>query len=324
MLSISSLTLVPAALRAFANSSGEALALLSIVFGPNFLDLVDTRVSLRRELAKQPYKGLLEQWKDYFTILPADMGLFSGEFARQEFDRLIQEAIVMRYPDIDPAEFQRRGMVTFRDFDGLFADPKQRRDRANPRLLVTGSNLATGRTEMFSALHTPSFPVADAIRISMSLPFIYKPYVIAEGPEGYPPCGTYVDGGLWNNLPYRELSSDVSTTLALRLEVDLPSPVTSTAQLLQKAAKQGIFGTGESQVLRHYLSHIITLDTRGLDLIDFSPDENVLATSRKRSARQVYRAFGRQVPSRYADAEDDAKARELLDRSRACVSRGPL
>jgi hypothetical protein len=90
--------------------------------------------------------------------------------------------------------------------------------------------------------------------------------------------GTYVDGGLWNNVPYRELSSDISTTLALRLEVDRPSPVHSTSAMLQKAAKQGIFGTGESQVLRHYQSHIVTLDSRGLDLIDFSPSDDVLET----------------------------------------------
>jgi predicted acylesterase/phospholipase RssA len=148
---------------------------MSIIFGINFLDLVDARSSLRTKLEKEPYKGLLSYWKDYFAVLPADMGLFSGEAARQEFDRLIREAIVARYPNIDPAEFSRRGMVTFRDFEGLFADPSQKRDRANPRLLVTGTNPSTGRTELFSAIHTPLFPEADAIRISMSLPSSINP-----------------------------------------------------------------------------------------------------------------------------------------------------
>jgi predicted acylesterase/phospholipase RssA len=324
MLSVSSLSLVPTALRAFGNSSGEALGLMSIIFGINFLDLVGARSSLRAKFEKEPYKGLLSYWKDYFAILPADMGLFSGEAARQEFDRLIREAIVARYPNIDLAEFSRRGMVTFRDFEGLFADPSQKRDRANPRLLVTGTNLSTGRTELFSAIHTPLFPVADAIRISMSLPFIYKPYVIARQPEGYPPCGTYVDGGLWNNLPFRELSANPSTTLALRLEVDIPSPVHSTSAMLAKAAKQGVFGTGESQVLRHYDSQIVTLDTRGLDLIDFNPPEEARETVRKRSWRSIYRAFGRQIPADYADAKDDAESRELLNQSATCVARSTL
>jgi hypothetical protein len=148
--------------------------------------------------------------------------------------------------------------------------------------------------------------------------------VIAQRPEGYPPCGTYVDGGLWNSLPFRELSTNTSTTLALRLEVDIPSPVHSTSAMLAKAAKQGVFGTGESQVLRHYDSQIVTLDTRGLDLIDFNPPEEARETVRKRSGRSIYRAFGRQIPADYADAEDDAESRELMDQSATCVARSTL
>jgi predicted acylesterase/phospholipase RssA len=41
-----------------------------------------------------------------------------------------------------------------------------------PLLLVCGANLSYGRSVLFSLRHTPNFPIADAVRISMSLPII--------------------------------------------------------------------------------------------------------------------------------------------------------
>lgn len=91
-------------------------------------------------------------------------------------------------------------------------------------LLVTGSNLSRGTTQLFSAVHTRDFPVADAVRISMGLPWFYKPYVIDEANQAGASPGVYVDDGLWNNLPYREFDlregdSRHSSTLGIRLEI---------------------------------------------------------------------------------------------------------
>lgn len=259
---------------------------------------------------KEPYKSLLEHHDQYITYLSADMGVFSGVAARDAFVTVIREAIKRRWPDLSDAELARHGPITFAHLEELGFDRE---------LVLTGSNLSTGRTELFSSRHTPNFPVADAVRISMGLPFIYKPYVLTESPRGHPPCGTYVDGGLWNNLPYRDAALDgagADSTLSLRLEITPPERVESLVQLLTRVATFGLFGTGESQVLRSYEVKMITLDTRGLDLIDFRPPAKALEAATKRSARTVFLAFGQPPPARYRDLRDDIegeRARRAAD-----------
>jgi len=75
-------------------------------------------------------------------------------------------------------------------------------------LVVTGTNVTKHRPSVFSKRHTPKFPVAEAVAISMNLPFLFKPvYVEANVPinkynrnaDDY--HGYWVDGGVLNNLP---------------------------------------------------------------------------------------------------------------------------
>lgn len=139
--------------------------------------------------------ALLSGGRHYFAYLPRDMGLFSGERARNVFRALIYERahrgkkyrVLRAYNDL----------ITFKQHFEIFGK----------ELVMTGTNLRTGSTVIFSKDETPEYPVADAVRISMGLPYLYKPYVIDEAVRGWPPCGVYVDGGVWNNLPYREFES---------------------------------------------------------------------------------------------------------------------
>ncbi len=75
-------------------------------------------------------------------------------------------------------------------------------------IFLTGSNLITSKAEVFSHLHTPDMIIADAVRISMSLPILFYPHykfiknkknerVIDQNRD------PYVDGGLLNNYPIR-------------------------------------------------------------------------------------------------------------------------
>lgn len=82
--------------------------------------------------------------------------------------------------------------------------------QANPQkfklLWVTGVNLSTGFTEVFSHLHTPKLIIADAVRISLSIPLIFKPHTRylkdAQGKRILAqPEHVYVDGGLLDNYP---------------------------------------------------------------------------------------------------------------------------
>ena len=76
--------------------------------------------------------------------------------------------------------------ATFRDL--------RRADK--PDLYVYGTNLSTKFGEVFSAEHTPRTRIADAVRISMSIPLFFKAVRNARD-------DVYVDGGLLNNYPVK-------------------------------------------------------------------------------------------------------------------------
>lgn len=59
--------------------------------------------------------------------------------------------------------------------------------------VVTGTNVTKGCTEVFSRATTPNMQVATAVRISMSVPYLFAP-VHYNG-------SIYVDGGLADNYP---------------------------------------------------------------------------------------------------------------------------
>ena len=81
-------------------------------------------------------------------------------------------------------------------------------------LYLIGANLSTGYSEIFSWEHTPDMEVAEAARISMSIPLFFQ---AVRNQEDH----IYVDGGLFNNYPiklfdYNGIVND--ETLGFRLD----------------------------------------------------------------------------------------------------------
>lgn len=65
-----------------------------------------------------------------------------------------------------------------------------------PDLYVYGTNLSTRFGEVFSIEHTPTTRIADAVRISMSIPLFFAAFRNARR-------DVYVDGGVLNNYPVK-------------------------------------------------------------------------------------------------------------------------
>lgn len=78
---------------------------------------------------------------------------------------------------------------TFKDLQEAVSEKKP----GFKELAVAGTNLSTQTTEIFSSELTPEIPIANAIRISMSIPLFF--YVVNY--NNY----RYVDGGLYYNYP---------------------------------------------------------------------------------------------------------------------------
>ena len=105
--------------------------------------------------------------------LVEDFGWHKGDFFRDWIGALIAEKIGS--PHASFADYRLKG---------------------RPDLYLIGTNLSTGFAEVFSAEHTPTMQVLDAVRISMSLPLFFT---AVRNPRG----DVYVDGGLLNNYPVK-------------------------------------------------------------------------------------------------------------------------
>ena len=268
--------------------------------------------ALTGSITAEPGASVIDNWVRMMVFAKRDMGFFPGQTPKLTFQRVIEEAITNELT-VHPEKaslVRAPSALTFAEHYAFFGK----------RLILTATNLSTKTTEILSATSTPDLLVADGVRMSMSLPFIYKPYVITK--SGRPPCGTYVDGGVFNNLPFREFEGEglaalftpkqqgpgvyaVQNTLLLRLEIMPPVKIRSFNDLFMDALKNGFLGTGESQINSRYADQQIILDTAGLGLVDFAPPQATIDTITKRSRRELLRYFGLPVGTADQNAADD-------------------
>ncbi len=94
---------------------------------------------------------------------------------------------------------------TFQDFQN---PSLHKNNRSFYDLYVIGSNLTTGTSQVFSYDTTPTMEVAQAIRISMSIPLFFEA-VMLKDPKitGNSLTNVFCDGGLMNNYPIRLFDS---------------------------------------------------------------------------------------------------------------------
>lgn len=90
--------------------------------------------------------------------------------------------------------------------EATFADIEALKEKNKFKsLYFMGTNLSTRFSEVFSAEHTPRMCVADAVRISMSIPLFFA--------AKRSPCGdVYVDGGVLDNYPVKLFDRDKYVT----------------------------------------------------------------------------------------------------------------
>ncbi|MAT45684.1 MAG: hypothetical protein CL609_25410 [Anaerolineaceae bacterium] len=81
------------------------------------------------------------------------------------------------------------GKATFSDF----------KDKGFRDLFIVASNLSKHRAELFSYETTPNVAVADAVRMSMSIPFFFQ--ALRFDGKTFGQGDIYIDGGLYDNFP---------------------------------------------------------------------------------------------------------------------------
>jgi len=129
-----------------------------------------------------------KEFGDQFQQLTKDFGLCPGKKLYDLFDQLIRAKLK------EKTNYDITTPVTF----------KELHDAGFKGLYFTGVNTRTGEVEYFSHEHTPDMLVANAVRISMSIPGVFYPVPkVTKDENGREVSGKdlYVDGGVSANFP---------------------------------------------------------------------------------------------------------------------------
>ncbi len=189
-------------------------------------------------------------------------------------------------------------------------------------LVITGANITKHKPAVFSRRHTPNFPVAEAVDISMNLPVLFKPVVVEANvvtgnlnrrTDDY--HGMWIDGGILNNFPlhaFDHLMPEVSSRypglkplhenmLGLRLTegpaTHQQSATTGTMDIFMEHLGN-IMGTilypsEEGQIRSdEERSQTIDLYTYDLETTEFAPPPSRSATPVAEAERAVTTYFG--------------------------------
>jgi NTE family protein len=271
-----------------------------------FADLATSIFGIRDNLIVQK---ILTAPDHYLYNLLFDRGLFPGFAQRNFFARAIgirlAKKIFEHTRGVIPSSING-GNVNFEQFSKF----------TGVDLVITGANVTTRRPAVFSRRHTPKFPVAEAVGISMNLPLLFKPVLVEaevavsnfnSDPKAYQ--GRWVDGGLLNNFPlhafdyqqppvskdhpeYRPLHPKM---LGLRLTdgPGRPRPKPSDnilKQHLSDVLETTLYPANEGQILTpQEMAQTIPLWTYDLDTTDFAPPTSASAKPIENAERVVMR-----------------------------------
>lgn len=97
-------------------------------------------------------------------------------------------------------------------------------------LYVIGTDLSTKTTAVFCRQHTPTMEVAEAVKISMSVPLFFEAVRSSCGSDS--PPGVYADGGLLFNYPITLFDKDMLPSLTLGAVLRSSRPATEIDSLL--------------------------------------------------------------------------------------------
>ena len=249
-------------------------------------------------LRKKITDGGTKRIRQYFNRMLGLYGLFSGSPAREVIDRRIALR-VSRINEVTEqgVDISRNGSseedfrnITFKEYKDVF----------DISLALAGSNLTTGSSEVFSDVETPEFPVADAVRISMGIPFLFMPVQLlndlrspvetrsVDGNSFHREMrtlfdrdvkwnsfkGYWVDGGIFNNVPIRifdELEAETTPTLGIRLDVPTQTEISGFVDFFLRTFL-GMLGSSESHISESTRTEnqTVALPTSSVSVLDFN------------------------------------------------------
>ncbi|MBC7867961.1 MAG: patatin-like phospholipase family protein [Gloeobacteraceae cyanobacterium ES-bin-316] len=168
-----------------AGTSAGSIAGMMISIGYNATEID----SVMKELAIQKFNdgkgGVLGKYRRF----KKDFGIYKGKV----FEKWLKELINHK---------TGKPLLTFEELHQLHLQNNFYKD-----FYCTGTNLSKQRLEIFSHRHTPSMPLALAVRISGGIPLYFEPVALDNQLQKIKKSDTtsfvnyYVDGGMLSNYP---------------------------------------------------------------------------------------------------------------------------
>lgn len=227
-------------------------------------------------------------WRRYAAW--RQLGLYKGD----EFRRWIAEKISIKLTG------QRHNSPTF--------------EQLPIPLTVIAADIVRQQVKVFSRRRTPDVAVADAVRMSMSIPLFFCPVRLGEE--------VIVDGGVLSNFPAWAFEEERKTALlpilGFRLQPDdAPQPKIRSPWALVKALTDTVIRANIPLQIGHLKGlRVIDLPTLGVRTTDFNLEEKKKDQLYQMGYFAALAALAEIIPS-FAGAGSDRK--ELPDRSGGAI-----
>ncbi|STX88259.1 patatin-like phospholipase family protein [Legionella feeleii] len=179
-----------------------------------FLALGYSQKEIENELTSMDFSKFKDYPNTFFNRIT--QGFFSGLYGLFGYNHgFYQGKLLHQWLEEKVEKKLRIKNATFQDLQNAIRENKS--DNGFKELIVTGTNLQTEKTCFFSAESTPNLAIADAVRISSSIPGFFETVYINSktGKADYqmnrekakdPAYAPYVDGGLLDNFPIEYFS----------------------------------------------------------------------------------------------------------------------
>lgn len=230
----------------FAGSSAGAIVATCLALKLSSKNLEDILLNLDFTKFKDSRWGIIRKFYYFMT----KYGIYQGKYFMKYL-----ESVLVKYTGNDKITFQ------------------EVYNRYGTNLVITGTNLDKGIVEYFCHETHPNMPVKIAIRISMSIPYIFE----AIKYEGY----TWTDGGVLNNYPFSYFD-DTQNILGFKLvskdekrddiihhrDKDINNIKDFSLSLIKAMMNQ----IERLYIDEDYWNKTITINTFGINAIDFDLD----------------------------------------------------
>ncbi len=209
-----------------------------------------------------------------FYRMKKQFGWYNGD----EFIHWLEKQILLKTGNAD---------ITFKQLDSL----------KKVKLHITGTNLTKQESAIFNVKNFPNMRVADAVRISISIPFYFKPVLMDSNGKVYNKFDSnanlsiMVDGGMTANFPiqiFDHIDSNglrIANLATLAIRIDRPEQKAYNEQG-KGIAPQNIQSLNDF-VYAFYTYTIESINTKPLNALDWQRTININSANISSKVRKL-------------------------------------